>query len=313
MDRKVWTRFILFVLVTLPVVWYFSGVLGYVYDHASALKVDSYEYDCESYEEQVQRTNTWSLDYYSKIQGDYDSVLISPLAIQGAVYKYQNSVGNQNKDLFEFCNNGYISWKKSGEIFDNPCFTVFLPNEVDTKETLVGKASNVSGKYIRGLGVDIDFKADTLYSISCLGAGLENGIYSSKDDMIYYSGCIEEKKTSDYQAVKIPLSDKRYCAYFIEGDVADFDMSGFSESEALVAVNPYTWQSNGKVLGVVQDLGCDLGGLAILNQFGFDEFNHEVTGTVDFDKEMDYFYVSEYTVMVVEKETGLVLMIGKRG
>jgi hypothetical protein len=141
--------------------------------------------------------------------------------------------------------------------------------------------------------------------------GLKDGIYSSKDDMIYYDGEIDYKRTDEYEAVKIPLSNDDYSIYLIDGDLTNFTTEDFESKVALVNVAPYIWQSSGKMNNVASKLGYTDTDLVILNQFGFGASNHEVVETYTSETTDTYYYVTDFSFIIVDNETGLMLAFGK--
>lgn len=272
----------------------------------------SYKYECTSIDEQVQNTNKAVLNYYNKsIDGLYDSILVSPVCIQSSVYSYYESEGKQDSDLFSYFNNGYSSWVNSGELFSQPCFSTFNPGVVDNKDTLIGKASDISDGFVDVLGADLNFDTNTLYSIFHLEYGIKDAVYSRKDNMIHYKGEIGYKKTDTYESVKIPLSNDNYSVYLIDGDISSFDSSDFESKTAQVDVDSYTWQSYGKINGLAEKFDYIDTDVVMLAQFGFSENNHEVVNSFESGVVENYFFVAEYSVLVVDENTGLILAVGK--
>lgn len=272
----------------------------------------SLSYECNSYEEQISNTNKGSIKYYKDAIDDlYDSIIVSPVCIQGSIYEYFNSVNVQKPEMFTHFNNGFRTWNESGAIFNNPCFSTFLPNEIDSKETLIGKSSDKSGGFLSNLGVDAEYDSSSLYSIFHLEYGIKDACYSSKSDMIYYDGVIGHKKTSEYEAIKLPLSNESYSVYLIDGDIGSFSTDDFDEETALVELSPYTWQSYGKINGLANSFCYDLSDVIILNQFGFSESNHKVVEEFESDTNNKYFYVSEYSIIVIDEKSDFIILIGK--
>jgi hypothetical protein len=291
------------------------GLLLFLYynvHHNKLFNSLTYDYSCSSYEEQVKNTNTTTLSYYiTSVDNKYDTILMSPLSIQSAIYDYYSNQNTQKPEVFDFFQNGYNTWYESGAIFKSDCMISELPGVVASSETLVGRTTVDTENVINTLGFSVDYDENTLYSIFYMKYGLKDGIYSSKDDMIYYDGEIDYKRTDEYEAVKIPLSNDDYSIYLIDGDLTNFTTEDFESKVALVNVAPYIWQSSGKMNNVASKLGYTDTDLVILNQFGFGASNHEVVETYTSETTDTYYYVTDFSFIIVDNETGLMLAFGK--
>lgn len=273
-----------------------------------------YDYDCSSTNEQVEATNKSSLDYYSKsIKGNYKDILISPLSVQGSIYKYYNKDDRQKPELFKFFGNGKNTWKQSGEIFNNASIISYMPDVIDTEDTLIGKAEDDSSGFLKVLGDSKTYKKNTLYSIFQLSSGIRDGVYNSKNEMICYNGGVEYKKVKDYEAVKLELTDLRYSLYLVKGDISSFNTDGFKKKYATVKVGSYTWQSYGKLNELAKELGYAETDLVVLNQFGFSNKNHRVVNRFKATEKEIYTYKKGYSALITDSNTGLILAVGKHG
>ena len=271
-----------------------------------------YTYNCSSFEEQIKNTNKYSLDYYNKsISSEYDSILISPLCIQSSVYEYYDTCGEQRPQVFSLFNNGFKTWDESRRLFGFDCFMTFVPDTIDSNEDLIGRTASATEGYLNSLGVDIEYNANTLYSVFHVPLSIKKGKYCTEDDLVYYDGELGYKKTSDYEAIKLPMSSKDYELYLIDGDLTTFDFTGFTEREGLVTIDSYTWQSYGTVNGIATKLGYTQSDLVMLAQFGFSSDNNEVVNEINSITENKFYYVSEFSFILTDKETGLILAIGK--
>lgn len=277
------------------------------------LKVFTINYECNSKEEQIENSNTFTLDYYLQyIDTKYSSVLISPLAIQSSVYDICNTRDIQNASLFTSFNNGYKSWAISGELFDYDCLSTIYEGELDSLEAFGGRLSDLSDNTITTLNNLITYDSAKNYSIFSVSDGVKNGKYHSLTNFIYYNQALGYKETDDYTAVRLDSSSDNYYIYLIEGDLNSFSFDGFYErTDTCVMISAYTWQSSGSVTGLVNALGVDDCDLNMVSQFGFSKENHEVVDT--FKEKADNYitFISEYSIIITDKENSLILAIGK--
>lgn len=271
-----------------------------------------YSYSCNSFEEQIDKTNDNTIKYYAdSIESSYDSILISPLGMQSSVYEYYDYNNQQKPEVFSYLSNGFKTWDESRRLFNYDCFITFLPNSIESNDDLIGRALNETDGYINLLGVDTEYNTNSLYSIFNLPYSVKKGKYNTEDDLIYYDGELGYKKTDNYESLKLPMSSNKYELYLIDGDIKSFDFNDFKECEGLVAIDSYTWQSYGKVNGFANALGYNNSDLVMLSQFGFSSDNNEIVNEINSITENKFYYVSEFSFIITDKETGLILALGK--
>lgn len=287
-------------------IWLITG-------HSNPIIEQKFSYTCESKEEQVKNTNDNIMQYYlNDIEPVYDSILLSPLSIQKTLYDYYDSQDKNNPAIFQYFNNGYNSWSQSGEILNYDCFHSVLPNEVDTKEALLGKVRDLTDGYIKSLGADNEYNLNRLLSICSIDYPIKGAYFDDTLDMVWYSGVANYKKTSDYEAVSLPLSNEKYTVYLIDGDLSKFDFNDFKEKDVNLMIDAYTWQAHGSINGLATALNHEECELDILVQFGFDNSNIEKKEMAIKDTESTLYYMNEYSVIVTDTETGTILAIGKQ-
>lgn len=272
-----------------------------------------FTYACESKEEQIKNTNDGIMNYYlTSIDPIYDSIFISPLGIQKTLYDYYDNQGKNNPAIFQYFNNGYNSWSQSGEILNYDCFSSILPNTIDSKNALLGKVKNLTNGYIKSLGSSEDYDTNTLLSICSINYPIKNAYFDASLDMVWYSGVVNYKKTSEYEAVSLPLSNDKYTVYLIDGDLTNFTFEGFKEKQVGLMIDAYTWQAYGSIDGLATTLNSQECEMNILTQFGFNDSGVEKKELNGIDAESALYYMNEYSVIITDTETGTILAIGKQ-
>lgn len=272
-------------------------------------------YSCKTFEEQVEASNKSTFNWFlDKVDYEQSSVLYSPLAIQSTLYNKYNKQGIEASylfKLFKYGGNGYKSWDESGKLFSSDCLKTIFADEVDSKDCLLGKLNSITDGGITELGDNskVDDKLD--YSIFSLGSKIKDAYCSPETGTIIYEGEMGYKKTSDYEAIKLDLSDDKHSVYFINGNFRNFEYSGFSNKKANVLIKPYGWQTTGTInIDVESNKQDDNIKLNILNQFSFskDGYKSDKHNT----KYKDYIYFADkYHIIITDNETGLALAYGK--
>lgn len=279
---------------------------------SSSVTVSDPIYKCKTAEEQVLASNKLTLNYFdSAIDDNYDSILISPIGIQGSLYNYYESQDKQRAELFKIFDNGLKSWDESSEIFNQPCFNTVTTAGVDSEDALLGKLYDVSDGYINLLGVDTDIGENIIYSVFNLEYGIKNAVYNKKNDTIEYEGNITYKKGTDYEAVKLDLSNDNYSIYLVDGNIKNLTFDSFEEQNAHVTIVPYIYQSSGSVNNLASKLSNDDLGLYMFAQFGYDSHNHDVVKSFESTVDTSYLFATEYYFAVVDNSTNLIVAIGK--
>lgn len=290
------------------------GIFIYlIVNYTNPVTEKKFTYSCESKEEQIKNTNDGIMNYYlTSIDPIYDSILISPLGIQKTLYDYYDNQGKNNPAIFQYFNNGYSSWSQSGEILNYNCFSSILPNTVDSKNALLGKVKSLTNGYIKSLGSSEDYDTNTLLSICSINYPIKNAYFDVSLDMVWYSGVANYKKTSDYEAVNLPLSNEKYTVYLIDGNLANFTFDGFREKQVGLMIDAYTWQAYGSIDGLATTLNNKECEMNILTQFGFNDSGVEKKELNGIDAESALYYMNEYSVIITDTETGTILAIGKQ-
>lgn len=290
-----------------------GGLIYLITGHTNPVIEKKFTYTCETKEEQVKNTNEGIMKYYlDAIDPIYDTIFISPLGIQKTLYDYYDMQDKNNPAIFQYFHNGYKSWSQSGKLLDYECFHSILPNTVDNKSSLLGKVRDLTEGYIKSLGADEDYNTGTLLSICSINYPIKNAYFDDTLDMIWYSGVVNYKKTSEYEAVSLPLSNDIYTVYLIDGDLTNFTFDDFTEKEADLMIDAYTWQAHGTINGLATALNNQECELDILTQFGFSDSGLEKKELGDIDTESALYYMNEYSVIVTDTETGTILAIGKQ-
>lgn len=272
-----------------------------------------FAYTCESKEEQIKNTNDGIMKYYLQtVDPIYDSIFISPLGIQKTLYDYYDNQNKNNPAIFQYFNNGYKSWSQSGELLNYDCFSSVLPNTVDSKEALLGKVKDLTDGYIKSLGGGDDYNTNKLLSVCSINYPIKNAYFDDISDVVWYTGVVNYKKTSEYEAVSLPLSNEKYTVYLIDGDLTNFTFDDFKEKKVELMIDAYTWQAHGAIDGLATALNNQECELNILTQFGFNDSNIKKKELDDLNTKYLLYYMNEYSVIVTDTETGTILAIGKQ-
>lgn len=296
-------------LIILAILIYFLII---ILTGSFSITISDSVYECKTAKEQVLASNKSTLDYFdSAIDDNYDTIFISPIGIQGSLYNYYESQDKQRAELFKLFDNGLKSWDESGEIFNQSCFNTVTTVGVDSEEALLGKLSDASDGYIKELGVDINTGENIIYSVFNLEYGIKGAVYDEKNDTIEYEGDIAYKKGTDYEAVKLDLSNDNYSIYLVDGDIKNLTFDSFKKQNAHVTILPYIYQSSGSVNNLASKLAKDDIGLYIFAQYGYDSHNHEVVKSFESTVDTSYLFATEYYFAVVDNSTNLIVAIGK--
>ena len=296
-------------LITLAIFAYFLIIIK---TDSLSINISDSAYKCKTAEEQILASNKATLDYFdSVIDDNYDSILISPIGIQGSLYEYYESQDKQKAELFKTFDNGLKSWDESGEIFNQSCFNTVTTVGVDSEEALLGKLSDVSDGYINTLGVDTITGENIIYSVFNLKYGIKGAVYNEKTDTVEYEGNISYKKGIDYEAVKLNLSNDDYSIYLVDGDIKNLTFDYFKEQNAHVTIVPYIYQSSGSVTNLASELSNDNLGIYTFAQYGYDSNNHETVKSFESKVDTSYIFATEYYFVVVDNSTNLIVAIGK--
>lgn len=304
---------IVMVIIGVVIIIVLGILIYFISGHTNPVIEKKFTYTCESKEEQIKNTNDGIMKYYlTTIDPIYDSIFISPLGIQKTLYDYYDEQDKNNPAIFQYFNNGYSSWSQSGELLNYDCFSSILPNTVDSKDALLGKVKDLTDGYIKSLGGDDDYDTNTLLSICSINYPIENAYFDDTLNMVWYSGVANYKKTSEYEAVSLPLSNEKYTVYLIDGDLTNFTFDDFKEKKVGLMIDAYTWQAHGSINGLATALNNQECELNILTQFGFNDSNIEKKELGEIDAESALYYMNEYSVIVTDTETGTILAIGKQ-
>lgn len=308
-DRAIGIANVVLGLIILTILVYFIII---ILTGSFSITISDSVYECKTAEEQVLASNKSTLDYFdSSVDNNYDTILISPIGIQGSLYNYYESQDKQRAELFKIFDNGLKSWDESSEIFNKSCFNTVTTVGVDSEEALLGKLSDASDGYINELGVDINTGENIIYSVFNLEYGIKNAVYDEKNDTIEYEGNIAYKKGTDYEAVKLDLSNDNYSIYLVDGNIKNLTFDSFKEQDAHVTILPYIYQSSGSVTNLASKLAKDDIGLYIFAQYGYDSHNHEVVKSFESTVDTSYLFATEYYFAVVDNSTNLIVAIGK--
>lgn len=312
MDKALDIANVVLGLIILTVLVYLLIIILTGSSSSSSVTVSDPVYKCKTAEEQVLASNKSTLDYFdSAIDDNYDSILISPIGIQGSLYNYYESQDKQIAELFKIFNNGLNSWDESSKIFNQSCFNTVTTDGVDSEDALLGKLYDVSDGYINLLGVDIDTGENIIYSVFNLEYGIKGAVYDEKNDTIEYEGDIAYKKGTDYEAVKLDLSNDNYSIYLVDGNIKNLTFDSFEKQNAHVTIVPYIYQSSGSINNLASKLSNDDLGLYMFAQFGYDSHNHEVVKSFKSTINTSYLFATEYYFAVVDNSTNLIVAVGK--
>lgn len=281
--------------------------------HTNPVIEKKFTYTCESKKEQVKNTNDGIMKYYlEKINPVYDTIFISPIGIQKTLYDYYDNQDKNNPAIFQYFKNGYKSWSQSGELLNYDCFNSILPDTVDSKEALLGKVKDLTDGYIKSLGSDEDYGTNTLLSVCSINYPIKDAYFDDTSDIVWYQGVANYKKTLEYEAVSLPLSNEKYTVYLIDGDLTNFTFDDFKKKNVNLMIDAYTWQSYGAINGLATALNNQECELNILTQFGFNDSNIEKKELPNIKTESALYYMNEYSVIVTDTKTGTILAIGKQ-
>jgi hypothetical protein len=271
-------------------------------------------YSCKTFEEQVEASNKSTFNWFlDRVDYEPSSVLYSPLAIQSTLYDKYDRQGIEASylfKLFKYGGNGYKSWDESGKLFSSDCFKTIFADEVDSKDYLLGKLNSITDGGITELGDNSKVEDKLDYSIFSLNSKIKDAYCSPETGTIIYEGEMGYKKTSDYEAIKLDLSDNKHSVYLINGNFDNFEYSGFNSKKATALIKPYGWQSSGTVKVNIGGTQPESIRLNILNQFSFsqDDYKSDKHNT----KYKDYIYFDDkYHIIITDNETGLALAYGK--
>lgn len=305
-DRAIGIANVVLGLIILTILIYFLII---ILTGSFSITISDSVYECKTAEEQVLASNKSTLDYFdSTIDDNYDSILISPIGIQGSLYNYYESQDKQRAELFKIFDNGLKSWDESSEIFNQSCFNTVTTVGVDSEEALLGKLSD---GYINTLGVDINTGENIIYSVFNLEYGIKNAVYDEKNDTIEYEGDIAYKKGTNYEAIKLDLSNDNYSIYLVDGDIKNLTFDSFKKQNAHVTILPYIYQSSGSITNLASKLAKDDLGVYMFAQYGYDSHNHEVVKSFESTVDTSYVFATEYYFAVVDNSTNLIVAIGK--
>jgi hypothetical protein len=277
---------------------------------SSDLVDDSNYYNCKTLDSAIKASNKGTLDYFLNNSDSYDSVFVSPLAVQGTLYSYYNKESKTYNQLFESFDNGYTDWTNASDLFVGEGFVKIDGSTVSDSESLVGVLSNSTKGYVNSLSSEIDFDENTIFSVLAIQAELKDAKYDSDLDVIYTKKNVKYKKTDSYEAVKFDLEDDRHTVYLVNGDLKDFSVDDFDNTDKYVMITPYIWQTLGNMNNLVSKFTKDSIDLKVINQFGFgtDSYTEKTMPKT----EDSITFSQDYYVVVTNSETDKIVGVGKR-
>lgn len=265
---------------------------GYL-DGVDIPSMSKYLYGSQTTGHQIQKMNMVILEYYSDyVEPYYDKVLVSPVAVQSALYNEYERLGEEHPEMFMGL--GHRSWCWSGVVFRDPCLYY---TGADTED--IGYKLNILTEGF----VDIEGLGSGVSGAFALDGVVLGGLVSGGS--IYYDGDIRWGRSLYSEVVVVPL-EGGYSLGLVNGDVSDILSVSLESKEAVVRLEKELWRSKGgsKTLEDAMESNISITAVAQLGVTG----SGILRGNL---REPDYIFDKGYGVVVFDP-WGLILAVGKR-